>query len=282
MKNLVIATAVASVFAASAASAAGHGAGPAVKVSGIVQTYYKIGDAVTNVAAGDVRLNIAASQETSTGSTVFANYRLDADGLSGTALTADSVKVGVKADFGTITLGNNDAATALAEFAGDMDVDPSPSIPSVVYTNSFDAVTVAAGISPDGDADATTVGVQFAADAFTAGFGMVASDKIGDYSMVGASVPFGDFGFGITTGTVGTGPSTDADYTAFKVSWASGDISASFQSETTDLGAGMDGATNQIDVAYALSSNASIKFRNYDDSDDSTAAFNRVGLSLAF
>lgn len=166
-----------------------------VTFSGVVQTkYFVSNDAVTatnddSVAAGDVRLGVKAS-ETVDGLTGYVTYRVDADGLNGTGLTADDVTAGISGDFGEFKLGGV-SDVEFGEYANDISADgETGSGQALGYTGSFGGFSVGALYSPESQDDATAFGAAYTIDVVTLGasFGDVAGV---DRQVLGAKADIG-------------------------------------------------------------------------------------------
>jgi len=191
-----------------------HAASVDVDFSGVVQAYAYLSDDNLDddgvekgerIAAGDVRLQANASKKVGS-NTGYATYRIDADGLSGTELTSDSVTVGIKGDFGDFAIGEVTKVAGWGELANDMHGFNSDSEKHVGYTNSFGPVKFAVTYSPENSQDQTGLGLQYSAGGLTLGLGYD-SGKIGDETLsdeagviVGAKYAFGKSSIAVHTG----------------------------------------------------------------------------------
>ena len=106
-----------------------------------------------DVRANDINLNIGVTEDVGF-ATAFSNYRIDIDGLSGWGGdTADSVKVGLKGDFGTVTLGEGADHAAKGQMAGDILI-VNPNIPNAALSYAspgFEGFTFGLNIIADAD-----------------------------------------------------------------------------------------------------------------------------------
>jgi len=185
-----------------------------VDFSGVVQAYAYLSDDNLDddgvelgerIAAGDVRLQASASKKVGS-NTGYATYRIDADGLSGTELTSDSITVGIKGDFGDFAIGEVTKVAGWGELANDMHGFNSDSEKHVGYTNNFGPVKFAVTYSPENSQDQTGLGLQYSAGGLTLGLGYD-SGKIGDETLsdeagviVGAKYSFGGSSIAVHSG----------------------------------------------------------------------------------
>ncbi len=181
-------------------------AAPKIDFSGIVEAHFYLLDENLNddgeeldqhIEAGDVRLLGSISNEIGA-YTGYATYRIDADGLSGTELTSDSITVGLKGAFGDLALGEVTKVAGMGELANDMHGFNSDSERHLGYTNSFGPVSVALTYSPESSQDQTGFGIQYSDNGITVGAGYD-TGKIGDETLsdeagliVGAKYAFGN------------------------------------------------------------------------------------------
>ncbi len=278
MKKMTLIAAAVAMAASGTAMAGSHG-GSSVKVSGIVQMQYKTSDAPTVISGGDVRLNFAATSALGNGTSAFANYRIDADGVNGQVLQNDATKVGLKGSWGTLTMGNISQGTAYTEVAGDFNGDPTSGMKAAIsYSKSMGDISFTVGMAPEGSGDETTVGVKWASGAYSVAAGT--SDRSGGTkdSLIAATAKFGDIGLAIMTGDI-----KDEKAMKFKVSYASGKISAAFTSAMIEAGNGATDSTDtRIDIAYKLGGGASVSYRNHNDDDNDAGDYSRIMLSYKF
>ena len=233
----------------------------------------------TVIAVGDSMMGgilvLSASGESTTngGSTVYGNFSLSASGQElgnwDGSYGSTGVVVGIKGDFGNISLGDGGSGAHLGQLAGDrMDVTRGDNYRHAIgYTNSFEGITIRATSDPS-ETGENTFGLQGVFGGVTVGFGKEADDTV-----IGAAMSFGDIGLAIH--------STDWDAInesslAIKVSYSAGDLSASYQTED------LDGyVKSQLDVSYSLGGGAAVSLRNRADDSDS-GEYTRILLSTSF
>ena len=151
---------------------------------------------------GDVNFSVSAIEDVGFAE-AFAGFRLDLDGNSNDKLDSlDSVAVGLKGSFGTVTLGEGTEYAASGQLAGDLiisnpGVDKSLSyeapvfVPGLTVGLNLVTTTYAAGTVTVREATATTDAVTATADTETSGLGFGAA-----YSADLGSAGSIDFGFG--------------------------------------------------------------------------------------
>ena len=198
----------------------------------------------------------------------------------------DESYIGVKVDFGTVTLGNQSDA---AEFAcGGTDIfnynggaacgqgafNDSLSN-AATYANTFGAATIVVGVTIDGSntgganpapGDHTIVAFNFEGEGFKIGAQMTSPDSalnIDDWTVIGGTMTFGEIVVGLT---FGDGVSADSTVgVGVIIPMAGGELVAA-----VDTGDGIDDETN-IEFHKSLSENmyAGIEFTTWDvDPDD--------------
>lgn len=273
MKKTLIALSVAALAVPFTATAESN-----LTVSGVVQI--QIGDddskdATTGVESeltvsrGDVRINFAADTELSNGMTGYGNVQLEAeDGVGGNVaqgVVSDSVKVGVKGDFGDLSFGDVGGGYGKGLKGGDLyDKDPGNS-EGIAYSNSFGAVGFKASLKPAGNAGAGT-GSTEAEAAFSMG---------ADYAMDnGLSVGAGIFSHGDHSRTsVGAGYSLDNGLALGVQLEAIEDGSNANEADATVIGANASYGTGAWTFAG--------KFYQHSDGDDDIGTKVRVEATNA-
>lgn len=270
-KNVLLATAVASILASGLASAD-------VKLSGLVEVAYKDMNAGTSVAAGDVELKASSATDLGNGSTAFASYRIDAK-LSGSANSADAVTVGLKGDWGTFMMGEAPAGTSFAEVAGDINGDPSPELAAAIaYVGTAGDITFAVGMVPSGSSasDATTMGFSYKSDMFTLGAGSTTYSNDTKDTLVGISTSFEAFTVGFMTGDM-----TDKSADAIKLGWSEGDISANYIVANND-NVSTSESSSRLTVVYNMGGGTKVIFRAHSDAAGTAKDYNSVELGHSF
>lgn len=160
LNKIALAMAAGSVFAVPMAAQAD------VTISGVVQVQAASSDAKDaelTIKAGDVRINFAADTDLGFG-TGYGNIRLDADNLGESGnddadFDADSVKVGIKGDFGDISIGDVGSAVGKGLLGGDL-YDSAPGCNEcIAYSNTFSGLGFKAAFHPAGNFAGTRVDV---------------------------------------------------------------------------------------------------------------------------
>ncbi len=160
MKNKLMLTALAAAMVAPGVASATD-----VTVGGIVEVYMNSnddgtdGDQTESITGGDVRIAIKA-EETKDGYTGYASYRIDSDATSGTALTSDSIAVGIKGGFGDFTMGEV-TITEQGLYANDIHDFLGDEHTHLGYTKSFGNASLAVSFSPDESDDMFGLGGEF-------------------------------------------------------------------------------------------------------------------------
>lgn len=227
MKKLVIASAVAAVMASGTAMAdtsfGGH-------IRLLLQNQGSMG-----LNSNKLTLDVKASEDLGNGMTGIARLELESDSADNeeAGLHNDLSYVGLKGDFGQLTLGVQDDAAGFA--CGGTDIFTSnsgnacgvgsvngPLDNAVVYVKGFGEVTLVLGATFDGDAgdvtrdtvatqpatgNHTVVAVQYAADMFSVGLQVTSPDSdlgLDDWTVFGATVKLGEGTLGLTVGDDGT------------------------------------------------------------------------------
>lgn len=181
LNKIALAIAVGSVFAAPMAAQAD------VTISGVAQVQIAGDDGDDSemlIKAGDVRVNFAADTDLGFG-TGYGNIRMDGDSLGDSSFVPDAVKVGVKGDFGDVSLGDVGSAVGKGLLGGDL-YDSAPGCNEcLAYSNTFSGLGFKAGFHPAGNFQSTnadgsvkkgkdagiTVGVDYSINGIALGAG---------------------------------------------------------------------------------------------------------------
>ncbi len=188
MKKTLIALSVAALAAPFAATA-----DVAVTTSGVVQI--KVGgsdadDSELTVSAGDVRWGIAAESALNSGLTGFGSLRLDIDAIAGNPIS-DNVLVGVKGDFGSLSMGDVGLAAGGGVKAWDThDMSPG-SEGAIKFAKTIGSLDLSVGFSPAGNDDGMGASIGYSAG--NLGLGLGFGSKGDDEAVVdlGASYAMG-------------------------------------------------------------------------------------------
>jgi len=152
-------------------------------------------EAGARLTSGDVRFNIAA-EDTLGAITAFANYRIDADGISGSPITSDATKLGIKGGFGTLSFLDVGPAMEMAQVVDDIH-DIADGIPDGIrYDGSFGPVSLGLSFSPENNSDVVSAGVSFS----IGGLGLALGADDQDAAMVGATYDLGSVALGLQVG----------------------------------------------------------------------------------
>jgi len=225
-------------------------------------------EAGTRLTSGDVRFNIAA-ENTSGGLTSFANYRIDADGISGSPITSDATKLGVKGSFGTITILDVGPAMEMAQIVDDIH-DIAGGIPDGIrYDGAFGPVSVGLSFSPENNTDVVSAGVSFSTGGLTIAAG--ADDQ--EASMIGASYDFGAAAVAVQAGDRdGTG------IVAGKVTTSFGDWGLNLtHSSEEDLN-----SVTRVTLSTSVTDNLGFAVRAQSTSPEVGDSFSFVRTSLTY
>jgi len=108
-----------------------------------------------NVDAGDLFLNVGAAEDVGF-ATAFGNIRYDANNISGNDLSdVDSIRVGLKGDFGKVTLGEDTDYAEYGQKAGDIMLE-NPNTPNAALSYAspnFSGFTFGVNLIADADHD---------------------------------------------------------------------------------------------------------------------------------
>jgi len=255
-------------------------------VGGSIAYGYWDVDGGDSTMGGVIVLNGSGEATTNGGSTVYGNVSLSSSGQElgnwGGSMGLTGVVVGIKGDFGNVSLGDGGSGAHLGQLAGDRwDVtDGARYRHAIGYTNSFEGITFRVTSDPSSD-DATTplvdesgvnsFGLQGTFGGVTVGFGQEDDD-----SVIGASMSFGDIGLAIHQVSW---DATDDTSLAIKVSYSAGAVSASYVTDTMD---DADITKSQLDVSYDLGGGAAIKLRNRAADVGGGTEYTRILLSVGF
>jgi hypothetical protein len=200
-----------------------------------------------------------------------------------TGVTNDASYVGIKGDFGTVTLGTqSDAAgfacsgTDLFNYNGGAACGTGAANDNlsnaVTYANSFGAMTVVAGMTIDGSDDGavplpgdhTLVAVNFESDGFTFGGQITGPDSdtgADDLMVIGGTMTFDEIVVGLTIGDNGTDTASAIGVT---LPLMGGELVAA-----VDTGDAINDETN-IGFHKSLSKNmyTGVEFTTWDDIND--------------
>jgi len=284
MKKTLIAMAIAGVISAPV-HAAGHSESPAI--GGFGQMGVKSTDAAGTEIIGIFGITASGSTETNGGSTVYGNLSLTSSnaemaGQNGSNFTVTGAVVGIKGGFGDVFLGNGGSGVHLAQFGGDrQDVSQGNRTRNGIgYQNSFGdlKVRVTTDLSDDNSSatglqeGVNSMGVQYTVSGITLGAGTE-----GDDTTIGAKMSFGDIGVAVhSTSWDVAAADGDTGSLGMKLSYSSGDVSASYQAETFG-----GRSKSQIDAAYSLGGGVSLKLRSRMD-DVASGEYTRLMLAMGF
>lgn len=156
-------------------------------------------DGEARIKNGDVNVGISASQALNMGLTGYGSVRLDVDGFSGTAMSGDSVYLGIKGGFGDIRIGEVPNAGEYGQFSdilGPVDMGTTVN-QGISYTGSFGGATVGGTYSPATNHDLFAVGAKFGWNGLSIGVGLQNQDEKNNisamvgFSYAGASISLG-------------------------------------------------------------------------------------------
>jgi hypothetical protein len=235
-----------------------------VTLSGVVEAQVtKTTDADTKVAAGDVQLNVAGSQDLGGGLTAFANVRFDGGLSTGTAnVTSDSVKLGVSGDFGTLTFGETGIPAEASQLAGDLhDAYDDLNSAASYATTIADGVNFSVAVAPKGSDDTTSVGISFAVDAVTFGLGhnnVATSGK--DAAGYGIKYAEGDISLAVAAADV----DNSQDIVSGKATYSVDDLTFAVTYSSEDsIGTTTYGSDKtRFEATYALGTGTSLNLRS--------------------
>ncbi len=207
-----------------------------VTYSGVVQTRFVLVNdfaaADNSVAAGDVRFGFEVS-ETVGDLTGFATYRIDADGLNGTALTSDNTTVGIKSGSTTFKLGGVDDVE-FGLYANDIAGEGTGSGSAVGLTGSAGALNFGAYFAPPASGDEIAFGAEFAAGPVTIGASSASADATDtDKTIIGAKTTVGGITLAAHSYNVDAG-GAETDVVAIHASGNASNFSWGITSATTD------------------------------------------------
>jgi predicted porin len=272
MKKLVIASAVAAVMASGAAVA------DTTMGGNIRLQLQNQGEMALN--SNKLTFDVKASEDLGNGMTAIARLELENDDADNetTGWSNDLSYVGLKGSFGQVTAGVQDDAAGFACGATDIFTDNSgeacgvgavngPLDNAVVYVGSFDAVTVVAGLTFDGDlasgdmVDAgptqplsgnhSVIAVNFDGGMFSVGGQITSPDSeydADDLTVIGGSVKLGEGTLGLTFADNGT---DDAMAVAFAMPLAGGTAKIGMDSgDALDVAHGGNGDDTILNVEY--------------------------------
>ncbi len=261
-------------------------------LSGVVQMNLQGTDADDDsgdvtIAAGDVNINLNAQQALNSGLTGYANYRLDADALSGNGLTGDSIHVGVNGGFGDIRIGEVNTIAEYGQVANDLHDQTGGIDGGIHYEGSFGPASIGLVYSPENNEDVVGAGAKFSLGGFAIGVG--AEERAGSMNAsVGAS--FGFAGASVAAHFVTKeidGQDEDGEVIAVQVGYGiSGVNLAVTYSQAEDFGATHD-TKIRLDAGYNLGGGMGISTRITSSSDAADATVEdlleyRLQLSKAF
>ncbi|MGH1539298.1 MAG: porin [Arenicella sp.] len=260
-----------------------------LSLSGVVQAYAYLSDDNLDddglekgerIAAGDVRFHVNASKKVGD-YTGYASYRIDADGLSGTELTSDSITVGLKGSFGDLAIGEVTKVAGMGELANDMHGFNSDSEQHIGYSNNFGPVKVAVTYSPENNQDQTGLGVQYSAGGITVGAGYdtgkIGDETLGDESglIVGAKYAFGSSSIAVHSGKRDTFKVTAVEG---KTSFSGWDLAVTFSSLDNDS----DITRVQLSTSLAKAITWSTRYETKSPASGEDTSFIRTGFELSF
>lgn len=273
-----------------------------VTLSGVVEAEVtKTTDADTKIAAGDVQLNVAGSQDLGGGLTAFANVRFDGvlsesaalsdnsdpadttvqytDGHNG--VMTDSVNVGVKGDFGTLTFGETGVPAEASQLAGDLhDAYADLNSAASYATTIADGVDFSVAVAPEGSGDTTSIGVSFAVDAVTFGLGHNNVATVGgDAAGYGIKYAEGDISLAVAAADV----DNSKDIVSGKATYAVDDLTfavthSSEDSDGTNYGSDM----TRFEATYALGTGTSLNLRSTTTDSDNPATKDSTTTRLLY
>ncbi len=250
-----------------------------VTYSGVVEAHFYLSDDGheddQHIEAGDVRFGIGLQDD----SGAFASLRLDADGLSGDDIDADSVAVGYSGDWGAITLGETSTAHSMGQLANDMHGFNEDYEEHLAFTGSSGAVSYVLAYSPEGNTDVSGVGVQYSAGGLTlgAGFdtGVIGGDTDDSGAIVGVKYAF-------TNGSIAAhmGSRDSGDVTAVEGIITLGGWGVALTYSTLDG----TGDITRLNFSKSLSDNLtwSLRAENTAPEEGDDVAFIRTSMTYSF
>ncbi len=300
MKKILISMAVAAAMVPAMAQAD-------VTVSGVVEVGIgssDIDDDELKAQWGDVEVNFGATTDLGFG-TGYGNMRLDAEGPN--VVEGDAIKVGVKGDFGDVSLGDVGSAVGKGLLGGDLLDEATGCSACLAYTNSFDGLGLKVAADPAGNYQ------TLADDGSVANKGKDWGVSVGvDYSISGVALGAGTYQRGDDSWTaVGAGYNLNgiALGVSYEMIEGTGATDLTGEDEASNIGASAyyttgawtfggkmyklagkdeDVATKlRVEATNALSDSMSINFRINNTMDDSPAEGDdvmdyRVQLSKTF
>lgn len=284
MKKTLLSTAILAAMATSSAFAAATVTGE-IQLGLVNQTELDMDGSTLNIG-------IAMEEDMGNGLTGFMsfNFANDAADVNGGGFANDESYIGVKGDFGTITLGNQPDAAGFACGATDIfNYNGAAACGAGAYNDSLDnaltyvksinALTFVVGMTFDGSntgtepvaGDHTLLAVNFAGEGFSVGAQMTSPDSnsaVDDMFVIGGSMTFNEIVVGLTLGDNGT---DNAIGLAVTVPMAGGELVAAI-----DTGDAIVDETN-IGFHKSLSENmyAGVEFTTWDSNavDDMIGAY---------
>ena len=278
MKKTLISMAVAAAMVPAMAMAD-------VTVSGVVQVGIGAndGEGTDEIHAqyGDVRINFAASEDLGW-ATGYGNVRIDFDGNNVTG-PSDVTKVGLKGDFGDISLGDVGSAVGKGLLGGDL-FDSAPGCSAcVAYTNSFSGLGLKVALEPGGNPGGVgedwgmSIGADYSiAGGITLGAGTYSRDEdswtaVGaQYSANGltAGISYEMFEGALSTDQTGEDEGSNIGASAYYTvdTWTFGGKLYKLAGDENDVGTKI-----RVEATKKLGDTVSVNFRVNNFTDDSDA-----------
>ncbi len=302
MKKIAIASAVAAAMMAGSVSAAGHG------VYGNIRVELQSEDSLA-LDSGKLVFGFVGEEDLGNGMTALYKVEFENDDTDheSTGLSNDRSYVGLKGDFGQVIAGVVGDAAGFACGATDIFVNNSDLAcalgvtsngavdNAILYTNSFDAFTVALGVTFDGDlgddplgtpstassqvdggnpapGNHTILGFQYDGGMWTVGAQV--TDPDGDIpgaesaTVIGGSVKIGPGTLGLALGDSGADDDNDATDIAYAMPLGGGTFKIGLSSGDA-LDAGKGDTTNvQWDTSLSKSVYTGVQYSDPDNADD--------------
>ncbi len=293
MKKLVIASAVAAVMASGSVMAD-------TTLGGEVRLKLQ-NQGETALNSGKLTVKIKGSEDLGNGMTGFAYLEMENDSADNekSGFSNDKSYVGIKGDFGQLTLGAQSDAAGFACGGTDIFTDNSGNTcgvgayngtldNAVTYVKAIDALTFVIGLTFDGDlstgemvdADAaqpahgnhTVIALNYDGGMFTVGGQITSPDSdlnIEDWTVIGGTVKLGGGTLGLTYADNGNDDNNDAVAVAYSMPLAGGTIKVGIdQGKALENAAGDDSIANvEFKKSLGKSTYAGVQL-----SDDSRAA----------
>jgi len=251
-----------------------------------------------NMDSHKMIIGYKASEDMGNGMTGFMHIELENDNADekGTKWDNDLSYVGVKGDFGSVSLGvQNDAAGFACSGTDIFTINGGNACGvgatngelenSLVYVKGFGDVTVVLGTTLDGDKNSThpapgdhmVLAAQYAADAFSVGFQLTSPDSdlnIDDWMVVGGTYTINDIVIGLTLADNGTDGATAI---AVSAPLAGGTVKVGFDTgDALDVAMGAAGDGTATNVEYVKNLSKSVytgaSFTSVDGVDDDQIA----------